>query len=74
MRNRGTEAYRHDAYGDSIIVERQIRADGASHYKIKGVRGNIVSNKKEELITILDHCNIQVCPPPTCTSPSRLAW
>ena len=72
LRNRGIEAYRHDMYGDSIVVERQIRADGASHYKIKAVRGNIVSNKKEELINILDHYNIQVWPVHTSPMVTRL--
>ena len=72
LRNRGIEAYRHDMYGDSIVVERQIRADGASHYKIKSVKGNIVSNKKEELINILDHYNIQVWPTHTSPTVTRL--
>ena len=63
LRNRGQEAYRPDVYGRTIVVERQIRADGTGNYKIKGLKGPIVSNKKEELISILDHCNIQVGPP-----------
>ena len=60
LRNRGAEAYRPDVYGRTIVVERQIRADGTGTYKMKGLKGPIVSNKKEELTSILDHCNIQV--------------
>ena len=63
LRNRGTKAYRPDVYGCTIVVERQIRASGAGSYKLKGLRGLVVSSKKEELISILDHCNIQVGPP-----------
>lgn len=39
LRNRGTEAYKHSEYGDSITVERQLRMDGSGSYKIKGARG-----------------------------------
>ena len=60
LRNRGVEAYRPDVYDRTIVVERQIRADGTGNYKIKSLKGFIVSNKKEEQISILDHCNIQV--------------
>jgi len=64
LRNRGTKAYRPDVYGRTIVVERRIGADGKGwNYKIKGLKGSIVSNKKEELISILDHCKIQVGPP-----------
>ena len=61
LRNRGTEAYRPDVYGRTIVVERRIGADGKGwNYKIKGLKGTIVSSKKEDLIPILDHCKIQV--------------
>ena len=35
LRNRGPNAYRHDAYGDAIVVERVINKDGSGSYKIK---------------------------------------
>jgi len=63
LRNRGTKAYRPDVYGRTIVVERQIRASGAGSYKLKSLTGLVVSSKKEELISVLDHCNIQVGPP-----------
>lgn len=60
LRNRGSEAYKPESFGDRIIVERQIKRDGSGVYKLKGARGNVVSQKKEELVTVLDHCNIQI--------------
>ena len=39
LRNRGTEAYQHDVYGDTIIVERTISSDGAGSYKLKSSQG-----------------------------------
>ena len=39
LRNVGTDAYKHAVYGDSIIVERKITAEGGSSYKIKSSEG-----------------------------------
>ncbi|KAJ2679177.1 Structural maintenance of chromosomes protein 6 [Coemansia spiralis] len=63
LRNRGTDAYIHDRFGNSIIIERQINRAGnaASQYKIKnGTTGEIVSRKKEDVVAITDHMAIQV--------------
>ncbi|XP_006880787.1 PREDICTED: structural maintenance of chromosomes protein 6 [Elephantulus edwardii] len=60
LRNRGDDAYRANVYGDSIIVQQHITMDGSRSYKLKSETGTVVSNKKEELIAILDHFNIQV--------------
>ena len=35
LRNRGTDAYKANEYGESIVVERRISRDGGSAYKIK---------------------------------------
>ncbi|KAJ8033739.1 Structural maintenance of chromosomes protein 6 [Holothuria leucospilota] len=59
LRNRGTDAYRHDLYGSSIRVERRLTADGST-YKLKSAKGQVVSTKREELSRILDQFNIQV--------------
>ena len=40
LRNRGEEAYKQNIYGNSITVERKLRADGGSSYNIKNARGN----------------------------------
>ncbi|KAL2098864.1 hypothetical protein ACEWY4_005344 [Coilia grayii] len=60
LRNRGMDAYKGDIYGDCIIVEQRITSDGCRLCKIKNKSGQIISNKKEELMSILDHFNIQV--------------
>uniref|UniRef100_G3T052 Structural maintenance of chromosomes protein 6 n=1 Tax=Loxodonta africana TaxID=9785 RepID=G3T052_LOXAF len=62
LRNRGDDAYRANVYGDSIIVQQHISMDGSRSYKLKSATepGAVVSTKKEELIAILDHFNIQV--------------
>ncbi|XP_060790472.1 structural maintenance of chromosomes protein 6 isoform X2 [Neoarius graeffei] len=60
LRNRGSDAYKGDVYGDCISVEQKITSDGCRTCKIKNKSGSIVSTKKEELTAILDHFNIQV--------------
>nr|XP_020028189.1 structural maintenance of chromosomes protein 6 isoform X2 [Castor canadensis] len=60
LRNRGDDAYRANVYGDSIVVQQHISMDGSRSYKLKSETGTVVSTRKEELIAILDHFNIQV--------------
>uniref|UniRef100_A0A8I3NQ06 Structural maintenance of chromosomes protein 6 n=3 Tax=Canis lupus familiaris TaxID=9615 RepID=A0A8I3NQ06_CANLF len=60
LRNRGDDAYRANVYGNSIVVQQHISMDGSRSYKLKSETGTVVSTRKEELIAILDHFNIQV--------------
>ena len=60
LRNRGDDAYRPSEYGSSIIVERKLRKEGGTAYKLKAASGKVISTKREELSHILDHFNIQV--------------
>lgn len=60
MKNQGEEAYRHDVYGDSILVTRRFTREGGSSYSIKSKSGKKISSKREELSAICDHMNIQV--------------
>ena len=60
LKNQGDEAYRHDVYGDSIVITRRFTKDGSSSYVIKSKAGAKVSTKREELSAICDHMNIQV--------------
>ena len=39
LHNRGSDAFKHSEYGDSIIIERRITADGGSSYKLKSRKG-----------------------------------
>ncbi|XP_071963420.1 structural maintenance of chromosomes protein 6-like [Antedon mediterranea] len=58
--NRGTDAFKHDLYGNSVTVIRRINQDGQSFYKLKSEKGAVVSTKKEKLTHLLDQFNIQV--------------
>ncbi|XP_076340911.1 structural maintenance of chromosomes protein 6-like [Tachypleus tridentatus] len=60
LRNRGVDSHRPEEYGSTITIERRITSDGTSTYKMKGLSGNLVSSKREELVHILDQFNIQV--------------
>ncbi|KAJ7990795.1 hypothetical protein DPEC_G00290620 [Dallia pectoralis] len=60
LRNRGPDAYKGDIYGDCISIEQRISCDGVRTCRLKSKSGHLVSNKKEELTSILDHFNIQV--------------
>ena len=60
LRNSGSDAYRRDVYGDSIIVKRKLTLEGANAYKICTSENRVVSTKREELDLILDYFNIQV--------------
>ncbi|XP_064002481.1 structural maintenance of chromosomes protein 6 [Pogoniulus pusillus] len=60
LRNEGRDAFKPEVYGSSIIVNQHINLDGSRSYKLKSKSGTLISSKKEELIGILDHFNIQV--------------
>ena len=60
LKNQGEEAYKHDLYGDSIVITRHFTREGSTSYKIKSKDGKLVSTKREELSSICDHMNIQV--------------
>ena len=46
LRNRGSEAYRPEEYGESITVVRQIKDDGTGSYKIKGHKGEVCMRER----------------------------
>ncbi|KAG7461051.1 hypothetical protein MATL_G00205940 [Megalops atlanticus] len=60
LRNRGQDAFKPEVFGPAIIVELRISSEGLRTYKLKSKTGQLVSTKKEELVSILDHFNIQV--------------
>ncbi|XP_038056930.1 structural maintenance of chromosomes protein 6-like [Patiria miniata] len=60
LRNRGLDAYRPDLYGSTIIVERRLKADGMSSYKLRAKDGRVISQKYAELQQIKDQFNIQI--------------
>jgi hypothetical protein len=57
----GDDAYRQDLYGPEIIVERVIRANGSTSYKLmNGTTKKKVADKARELTAIVDQFDIQV--------------
>lgn len=74
LKNQGNEAFKPEVYGQSIIVERRINADGGGHWKIKSAQGKTVSTKREELNAICDHANIQVCCPKALSQTQSACW
>ncbi|XP_066170860.1 structural maintenance of chromosomes protein 6 [Sylvia atricapilla] len=60
LRNQGRDAFKPELYGTSITVNQRINQDGSRTCKLRNKSGTIISSKKEELIGILDHFNIQV--------------
>jgi hypothetical protein len=60
LTNEGDEAYKSELYGSRITIDRKISKDGSSLYKIKDEHGRVVSNKKQELDSIVEQFNIQV--------------
>uniref|UniRef100_A0A3Q1G185 Structural maintenance of chromosomes protein 6 n=2 Tax=Acanthochromis polyacanthus TaxID=80966 RepID=A0A3Q1G185_9TELE len=60
LRNKGRDAYKPEVYGPSIMIDLRITREGLRTYKLRGKSGQLISSKKEELISILDNFNIQV--------------
>ncbi|NXL18258.1 SMC6 protein, partial [Setophaga kirtlandii] len=60
LRNQGRDAFKPELYGTSITVNQHINQDGSRTCKLKSKSGTIISTKKDELIGMLDHFNIQV--------------
>ncbi|KIJ26662.1 hypothetical protein M422DRAFT_55402 [Sphaerobolus stellatus SS14] len=63
--NQGEEAYKHELYGDRIIITRRFTVDGASSYKIKTSDLRVVSTRRDELTAICDSMSIQIDNPLT---------
>ncbi|XP_041661505.1 structural maintenance of chromosomes protein 6 [Cheilinus undulatus] len=58
--NKGRDAYKPEVYGSAINVDLRITREGLRTYKLRAKSGQLVTNKKEELLSILDNFNIQV--------------
>jgi chromosome segregation ATPase len=59
LRNQGRDAFRHDVYGDTIIIERRI--DQTSNgYKIKEMYGKVVESTRSEVVRIVNQFNIEI--------------
>ena len=55
IKNAEPNAYQHEVYGDSIIVERQFSRTGSSGFKIKSANKRVVSTRKGDLDDVCDY-------------------
>jgi structural maintenance of chromosomes protein 6 len=60
IKNQGTDAYKHDVFGDSIIVERNFSKNGTSNYKLKSASGRTISSRKDDVLEVVDYYCLQV--------------
>lgn len=42
LRNQGSDAYKNEEYGDSILIERRLTKDGTGSYKIKNQKSMVL--------------------------------
>ncbi|GAB2233566.1 hypothetical protein Droror1_Dr00002792 [Drosera rotundifolia] len=59
LKNKGIDAFKHQVYGDSIIIERRISESTAS-ISMKDCQGRKVAGDREELRELVEHFNIDV--------------
>ncbi|KAH8193931.1 hypothetical protein TruAng_011899 [Truncatella angustata] len=60
IKNQGTDAYKHDLFGDSIIVERNFNKSGSSGFKLKSTANRIISTKRDDVQDVVDYYCLQV--------------
>lgn len=68
IKNSGSDAYQHEVYGDSIIVERHFSRSGSSGFKIKSAHEQVISTKKQEVDEISEWYALQMGNPLTVLS------
>ena len=57
----GSDAYKHDVYGDSITIERRIAgSSGSNGYRILDHKEKLRSSSKSDVNELLDHLNVQI--------------
>lgn len=65
FKNEGADAYKPNQYGDRIVVERTIKAQGTHTCVIKNANGKTISTKKKVLTDILQFYGITIANPMT---------
>ncbi|WIA29640.1 hypothetical protein OEZ86_012127 [Tetradesmus obliquus] len=61
--NTGEDAYQHQRYGDWLTVERVIKVNGSSKWRLLDHEGRKVSERRKDLDDLLDHLNIDATNP-----------
>ncbi|KAJ9546237.1 hypothetical protein OSB04_025944 [Centaurea solstitialis] len=59
IKNQGEDAFKHDTYGDVIILERRI-TDSSSTSVLKDHQGKKVAIRREDIRELVEHFNIDV--------------
>ncbi|KAK6850833.1 hypothetical protein PG987_000467 [Apiospora arundinis] len=60
IKNQGTDAYKPDLFGESIIVERNFNRAGSSGFKLKSATGRVVTTKKADVDDVVEYYCLQV--------------
>ncbi|KAF7883857.1 hypothetical protein EAF00_011169 [Botryotinia globosa] len=59
LKNEGSDAYRPELYGKSIIIERHFSGSGST-YRVKNAAGGVVTSKKGDMDDIVEYFQLQV--------------
>ncbi|XP_076932337.1 structural maintenance of chromosomes protein 6B-like [Bidens hawaiensis] len=59
IKNQGEDAFKHDLYGDLIILERRI-TESSSTSVLKDYQGKKVAGRREDIRELVEHFNIDV--------------
>ncbi|XP_020260784.1 structural maintenance of chromosomes protein 6B-like [Asparagus officinalis] len=59
IKNQGEDAFKHETYGDLIIIERRI-TESTNSIVLKDRQGRKVSQRRDELRELVEHFNIDV--------------
>ena len=68
IKNQHDGAYKHDLFGDKIIIERHFTRAGSSSFKMKSAAGHTVSSKKADIDDMVEYFALQVDNPLTVLS------
>ncbi|XP_047974212.1 LOW QUALITY PROTEIN: structural maintenance of chromosomes protein 6B-like [Salvia hispanica] len=60
MKNQGEDAFKHELYGDVIIVERKVTDSDSGGITLRNNQGRKIGTKKEDLRELVEYFNIDV--------------
>lgn len=60
LKNKGHDAYQHELYGDTILIERHFSRAGSSGFYVKSETGRTISTKKRDVDEIVEYFSLQV--------------
>ncbi|KFX86923.1 hypothetical protein V490_08729 [Pseudogymnoascus sp. VKM F-3557] len=60
LKNQGSDGYKPELFGDTIIVERHFSKSGTSGFKVKNAQGRLISTKKSDIEDITEYFQLQI--------------